>query len=159
MPAANVKSRWVSGNLVFYDADGVVVGHVGKGNVPVTLRTRKTIAAVNAGVELLPAIPGMKWRMIDAAMIAVGGAVTPVTTIDILATQATSSVKLVAGAQASMTQSAVLHAGASGAAVLADGASFAANDANTAITANITGSAATVVTDIDFILTFALDAA
>jgi|SRR3990167_6494480 len=158
MPAANVKSRWLNGNLVFYDAAGAVVGHVGQGNVPVSLRARKTIAQVNAGVELLPAVPGMKWRMIDAAMIAVGGAVAAVTTVDILATQ-TSSVKLVAGAQASMTQSTVLHAGESGAAVLADGASFAANDANTAVTAGITGSDITTATHIDFILIFALDAA
>ena len=82
MPATKVKSRWINGNLAFYDADGVAVGHIGVGGVPVTLRARKTIAQVNAGIELLPAIPGFKWRMIDAAMIAVGGAVTTVTTID-----------------------------------------------------------------------------
>ena len=160
MPATRAKSEWVKGYLVFYGADGGVFAHFGSGaaGVLLTKRIRATIAQVNAGYELLPALAGFKYRLVDAALIAVGGAVAAVTTVDILATQ-TSSVKLVAGAQASMTQSTVLHAGESGAAVLADGASFVANDANTSITAGITGSDITVATHVDFILSFAIEAA
>jgi hypothetical protein len=69
------------------------------------LRTRVTIAQVNAGLTLIPAISGQKLRVVDCSIIAVGGAAGAVTTVDILGTQATASVKLVAYAQASLTQS------------------------------------------------------
>lgn len=121
-------------------------------------RVRVAIADVNAGLELLPALPGYKYRLVRATAISVGGAAAAVTTVDILATQ-TTSVKLVAFAQASLTQSAVLTSGGSGAAVLADGASFVANDANTAITIGKTGSAVTTATHIDVDLLYTVEAA
>src|SRR5262245_56856347 len=113
MPATAVKSRWVDGNLVFYDAAGLVVAHWGASaaGAILTKRIRTAIAAVNAGATLLAAIPGFKYRLVDAIMIAVGGAVITVTTIDILGTQAAGSVKLGAFAQASLTQSTVLRIG------------------------------------------------
>lgn len=122
------------------------------------VRTRFTIAQVNAGATLLAAIPGAQIRMVGARIISVGGAAAAVTTVDILATQATSSVKLVAFAQASLTQSALLSAGGTGAAILADGASFVANDVNTAITINITGSAVTTATNFDVLFTYTVEA-
>lgn len=122
-----------------------------------TVRKRFTIAQVNAGITLLPAIAGIKYRMVDAMAIAVGGAAAAVTTVDILATLSAASRKLVAFAQASLTQSAVLRAGGTGAAVLADGASFTANDAGTAVTVGITGSAITTATHIDFSFTYSLE--
>jgi hypothetical protein len=51
-----------------------------------TIRKRFTTAQVNAGATLLPAIPGLKYRLVDAYAIAVGGAMTTNTTADILAT-------------------------------------------------------------------------
>ena len=96
--------------------------------------------------------------MVECEAVSVGGAAAAVTTVDILATQSTSSVKLVAFAQASLTRSTVLNCGASGAAVLADGASFVANDVNTAITIGKTGSAVTTATHIDVILSYAVEA-
>lgn len=120
------------------------------------IRRRLAVAAVNAGATLLPAITGMKWRMIAATAIAVGGAATSVTTVDILGTVSTPR-KLVAFAQASLTQSTVLKDGGAGAAVLADGASYTANDVSTAITVGVTGSAITVATSIDFNGLFALE--
>lgn len=113
------------------------------------IRKRIAVAAVNAGATLLPAVTGCKWRMINAEAISIGGAAGAVTTVDILATLSTSR-KLVAFAQASLTQSTVLKDGGTGAAVLADGASYTANDVSTAITVGITGSAITVATHIDF---------
>lgn len=163
MSHTNVKSEWVDGNLVFRDKDGYVTGFKNgalgaqHGSVYNT-RQRFTIAQVNSGATIVPAIAGFKARLIDCAAIAVGGAAGAVTTVDILGTQATSSVKLVAFAQASLTQSTVLRAGASGAAVLADGASFAACDANTAITIGKTGSSVTTATHVDVILSFAVEA-
>lgn len=120
------------------------------------LRKRLTIAAINAGATLLPAIPGVKYRLIDAFAIAVGGAVTSVTTVDVLGTLTTSR-KLVAFGQAALTQSALVRAGSAGGALLADGASFTANDAGAAVTANITGSAITVATNVDFTLLYAIE--
>jgi predicted RecA/RadA family phage recombinase len=122
-----------------------------------TVRKRFTIAQFNAGATLLPALPGLKFRMVDAAAIAVGGAAGAVTTADILATQATASVKLVAFAQASLTQNTMLRAGAAGAAILAAGASFAQNDVNTAITVGKTGADITTATHIDVSLTYSIE--
>jgi hypothetical protein len=149
---------------VYHDANGLNVKAAGgpgirndNGSVVFNLRTRVTIAQVNAGLTLVAAIPGYKLRLIDALMIAVGGAAAAVTTVDILGTQAAGGVKLVAAAQASLTQSTVLRAGGAGAAVLADGASFAQNDVNTPITIGKTGASVTTATAIDVILTFAIE--
>jgi predicted RecA/RadA family phage recombinase len=123
----------------------------------INFRKRFTIAQVNTGATLVAALPGIRLRLVDSKTIAVGGAVGATTTIDILGTLATVSRKLVAHAQASLTQSAVLRDGASGAAVLADGASYTANDAGAAITIGKTGADATTATHIDVILTCALE--
>lgn len=118
------------------------------------VRTRFTIAQVNAGATLLTAVPGMRYRMVSASAISVGGAAGAVTTVDILATQSASSVKLVAFAQANLTQNTQLTSGGTGAAILAGGVSYVLNDAGTAITVGITGSAITTATHIDILMTY-----
>lgn len=145
-----------SGSQLLVEDGGQIIGTT-DGTLH-SLRKRFTIAQVNAGpVAVLAARSGFKYRMTGCKMIAVGGAVAAVTTIDILGTQATASVKLVAFAQASLTQSTVLSAGGTGATVLADGASYAQNDANTAININITGSAITTATNIDVIIDYVVE--
>lgn len=131
-------------------------GKPSKGGV-FNVRKRFTVAEVNAGATLLPARSGLKYRMIDAFVIAIGGAVTAATTVDILATLSASR-KLVAHAVAQLTQSALLRAGATGATILADGASFTTNDVNTAITVGKTGSDAATATHVDVSLTYAIEA-
>ena len=121
------------------------------------LRSRVTIANVNAGATLLPALANRKYRVCDVALISVGGAAGAVTTVDILGTQSSSSVKLLAGAQANLTQSALVRAGGTGGTILADGASFVANDTNTAITIGKTGSNVTTATHIDVLLTYVVE--
>ena len=121
-------------------------------------RIRFTIAEVNAGATILPAITGYKYRVVDAKMISIGGAAATATTVDILGTQSTS-VKLVAAAVAGLTQSAVGRAGATNFSVLADGASFVANDAATAITISKTGSNVATATHIDVILDYVVEPA
>jgi predicted RecA/RadA family phage recombinase len=121
-----------------------------------TIRKRFTVAAVTAGATLLPALPGISYRMVAATAISIGGAAGAVTTVDLIGTVSTAR-KLVAYAQASLTQSTVLKDGGTGAAVLADGASYTANDAGAAVTVGITGSAITVATHIDFSLTYSLE--
>ena len=120
-------------------------------------RHRVTVAEINAGHELLPAIVGKSYRMIQCLAIAYGGAVGTTTTVDLLGTQAAGSVKLVAYAQANLTQSTVLVSGGTGAAVQADAASYTVCDANTAITVGKTGGDADTATGVDFILTYVIE--
>lgn len=119
------------------------------------VRQRFTIAEVNAGATLVPAVTGKSIRMVGCKAIAVGGAAGAVTTVDVLGTLSTGR-KLVAFAQASLTQSTVLTDGGTGAAVLADGASYTANDVSTAVTVGKTGSSVTTATHIDVIFDYVL---
>lgn len=121
------------------------------------IRKRIAVATVTTGTTLLPAVTGVRYRIISATAISVGGAAGAVTTVDIIGTLSASTRKLVAFAQASLTQSTVLKDGGTGAAVLADGASYTANDVSTAITVGVTGSAITVATSIDFNLVYAIE--
>lgn len=121
-----------------------------------TTRQRFTLAQVNAGATVLAAVSGYKYRLVSCKVIAIGGTAATGTTVDILATQSTSSVKLVAYAQASLTQSTVLKDGNSGATVLADGASYVQNDANTAITIGKTGASFATATNFDVIMEYEL---
>lgn len=118
-------------------------------------RQRFTIAQINAGATILPAVAGVQYRLADASMIAIGGAAAAATTVDILATQGTASVKLLASAVAGLTQNTLLRAGATNAAILAGGLSFVANDVNTAVTIGKTGSDVTTATHVDVLLTYA----
>jgi predicted RecA/RadA family phage recombinase len=122
-----------------------------------TIRKRFTIAQVNAGATILPALVGMKYRMVDAFAISVGGAAGAVTTVDIIGTLSSSTRKLVAFAQANLTQSALIRAGGTGGTILADGASFTANDAGAAVTVGKTGSDVTTASHIDVHLTYSIE--
>lgn len=142
------------------DTTGVVRlnggGAAGSAGGILNVRKRFTIAQINAGATLIPALPGIKIRMVDGFAISVGGAAAAVTTVDILATL-TSSRKLVAFGQAALTQSALIRAGGTGGVILADGASFTANDAGTAVTVGKTGSDVTTATHIDISCTYSLE--
>jgi hypothetical protein len=140
-PTAAVQT--VLGNA----ADGIVLSH----------RHRVTVAEINTGHEILPAITGKKYRIIEAQAVAYGGAVGTTTTVDLLGTQSAGSVKLVAFAQGGLTQSAVLKSGGTNAAVAADGASYIACDATTAITVGKTGGDADTATGVDFIITYVIE--
>jgi hypothetical protein len=130
-----------------YAANSVVLNH----------RHRVTVAEINAGHEVLAAISGKSYRIVDCKAIAYGGAAGTVTTVDVLGTQGAGGVKLVAYAQASLTQSTVLTMGGAGAAVQADGASYVACDANTAITIGKTGGNIDTATGVDFILSYVVE--
>lgn len=136
-----------AGGLVTVEAGGTIAD--ANGAVQHNVRRRFTVAEVNAGATLVAAIPGKQIRMASCSATAIGGAAGAVTTVDVIGTLGTAR-KLVAFAQASLTQSNVLKDGGTGATVLADGASYTANDANTAITVGITGSSITTATHIDF---------
>ena len=118
------------------------------------VRTRSTIAQVNAGATLVADISGMQLLLVDFMMIAVGGNAATATTVDLLGTQSAASVKLAAVAIAGLTQSAVVKPDHAQSTVLAGGASFAACDANTAITIAKTGSDLATATHIDTIVVY-----
>lgn len=113
-----------------------------------------TTAQVNAGLVLLPALPGFRYRLHDMAMIAVGGNAATATSVDILGTQSASAVKLMDGRVAGLTQNTLLRAGtATNGLILAAGASFDLCDANTAISVGATGTLATA-TSVRVLLTY-----
>jgi hypothetical protein len=132
-----------------------VTGTVSITGMVQNVRQRFTIAEINAGATLVAAVAGKSIRMVTCKAIAVGGAAGAVTTVDVLGTLSTGR-KLVAFAQANLTQSTVLTDGGTGAAVLADGASYTANDAGTAVTVGKTGSNVTTATHIDVIFDYVL---
>jgi hypothetical protein len=129
------------------------------GAVPVLmeLRTRVTLAELNAGKTLLPAIPGYKYRLVDASLCAVGGAATTGTSVNIIGTRAAAAVQLLVAAVAALTQSAKPRIGAANMVILADGASFTPLDANTAITVITVGTAMTVLTHLDVTLQYVIE--
>lgn len=124
-------------------------------------RTRVTTAQVNAGFVLLPALKGVKWRIIDCAMISVGGAASGATSVDLLGTKAAAASRPLVIAVAALTQSALVRIGASNAVILADGASFTAHDDNTAIsvTKQSGGSNLATTTHVDVLLSYVADQA
>lgn len=120
-----------------------------------TLRVRATAAQVNAGLVLLPALPGMSYRLHDASLISIGGNASGATSVDILGVQSAASVKLMDARVAGLTQNTLLRAGtATNGLILAGGASFVANDVNTAISINHTGGDLATSTHIDVLLTY-----
>jgi len=125
----------------------------GAAGVAFNLRHRVTTAEVNAGHTILTPPPEMAVRMIDCALIAIGGAASAADSVDIL----DGATKLLACAVAGLTQSALLRAGATDATVLADGASFVALDADDPVTIGVTGSDLATATHIDVLLTFSLE--
>lgn len=164
MPATRLKTKWVGGVLVYTDNSGNEVARFDGANrllVPTVAgihsqRFRRTIAEINAGSDLLAAVAGYAFRLIDAYAIAYGGAVGATTTVDLVGTVSTAR-KLVAFGQAALTQSALVRAGSAGGVLLADGASFIVNDVNTAISVSKTGSDLTVATGVDFQLIYAIE--
>jgi len=123
------------------------------------LRTRVTTAQVNAGLTLLPALAGQKYRLVDLSLIAIGGNAGGATGVLVRGTQSASVVKLMDAKVAGLTQSNLLRIGtATNGVVLADGASFVANDANTAITIIKDGSDLTTATNVDVLLSYTIEA-
>lgn len=164
MPVTKVKSNWEGGNLVFRNAAGAeilkldaVTATVQAAGVASTIRTRVTTAQVNSGLTLLPAIPGKKYRLIDATLIAIGGNAATADSVNIVGTQSASSATLIAAAVAALTRSAVVKPNSSNVTVLADGASFAACDENTAITIGKTGSNLATATHVDVSLSYVVE--
>lgn len=118
------------------------------------VRTRFTIAEVNAGTVILPADPKGKYRLVDIGMIAVGGAAAT-QPVRLRGVQGGVNVDLVSNAVAQLTQNTLLRAGFTGSTILAAGASFVANDKNTPLT--IISAGVTGATHIDVIMSYVIE--
>lgn len=122
------------------------------------VRTKKvnvTRAEMNAGKELLPAVAGRKYRMVDCRVIAVGAnaaATANATGVAISATQSAGAAKLFEVNLAQLTRSTINRPGSASTIILADNASFNVNDVNTAITA-----AAVAGTDLITVTSFQVE--
>lgn len=145
------------GDTIAMKSGGLAAVDAGVGGFANQIRVRTLLASVNAGVNLLPALPGYAYRIHDMTMISNGGAAAGATSVRINGTQSSSVVQLLDVAVAALTRSAVVRAGAANATVLADGASFAACDANTAIQL-IANGVLTTSTSIDVLLTYSVEA-
>lgn len=144
-----------SGGLLDVKSGAIATG------VALNKRFRATTAEVNAGLLLLPALAGYKYRIVDVTMIAIGGNAATATSVDIVATQGASAVRPFVVAVAALTQSAVVKPNSANVTVLADGASFIACDANSGIyvSKQAAGSNLATATHVDVVLTYVIEAA
>jgi hypothetical protein len=168
-PDGIVIGKYAGGTVLKQDPSGAILspapllipaidGSTTRASGPFSTRTRTAIATINAGATtILTSFRNFGYKLCDAKMIAVGGNVGTVTTIDVLGTQGGSEVKLVAFGQANLTRSTVLRDGVTGGVVLADGASYVTCDTNTPIRLSKTGGAIDTATFIDLILTFLME--
>lgn len=144
-----------SGGMLDAQSGSIVTG------LALNLRTRATTAEVNAGLLLLPALSGYKYRITDLTMIAIGGNAATATSVDIVTTQSGSAARPFVVAVAALTRSAVVKPNSANVTVLADGASFVANDDNTGVyvSKQAAGSNLATATHIDVNLTYVIEAA
>lgn len=130
-----------------------------------TLRTRVSLAQLNAatGFALLPALPGVRWRLFAAQFIAIGGAAAAATSANLQGAVSASTTQLWVVTVAALTRSTPIFTGVVPAAgaqtLLADGASFTQQDANTALTVITVGIAMTTLVSLDVMLDYVADPA
>lgn len=132
-----------------------------------TFRQRFTIAQLTtAGLAFTscPALPGVRWRMCDLIMVAIGGNVTTSTSINVAGTVAGVASEIAVTAAARLARSVINRmgtpfatAGAESITALADGASFVQMDANTALIAHSVGGTPTVATAVDMLIDYVAD--
>lgn len=146
-----------SGGTIEIESGGVanVSGAIYDTGAMRTVRVRATAAEVNAsgGKEVLPAIEGKKYRMVDCKLIAVGGDAANATGVQIKC----DTTVLVDAKIAALTDSTVARAGDSNVNVLDDGASFVAQAANKSIVVVKDGSNLATATHIDVLLDYVIE--
>jgi hypothetical protein len=126
-------------------------------------RHRVTVAEMNTGHTLVSAAAGLKPRLIDVKVIAVGGnaaATADATGIGIYGVQGTVSTVLYTAVLAALTRGSVCQINTADTSVPTDGASFLPNDANSAITCRAISAGnydLITVENFDVILTYALE--
>lgn len=130
-------------------------GAATQGSGLLNIRQRTAVATVNTGFTILPAVAGLKWRLVEVVMISEGGAAATATHVDVRGTQSAAGVNLVHAAVATLTQDAVVKMTTAN--VLAAGASYAQCDVNTAITGGSTTNNLSGTTFLHTVTTAALE--
>ena len=140
----------------------IATGGVVSSPVVCQVRVRATAAEVNGagGKELVPAVAGYQYRIVDCAMIAIGGAAATATSVDLVATRNAGAVRPLVIAVAALTENTLVRMGAANAVILAAGASYTALDANTNISVQKQsgGGSLATATHIDVLLSYVMDA-
>ena len=170
VPNVTTGAAQITGGAV----DGTVIG----GNTPAAamftyskatgggfglyaLRTRVTLAQANAGITLLAAVAGLKYRIASWKIIAIGAnaaATANATGVKITGVQAAGTVNLGITLLAALTRSAVNTPATANTTLLADGASFVANDANSIVAFSANGGSDLITaTAFDVILDYAVE--
>lgn len=166
---STVQCKNVNGNQIYYDKSGNEIFRIDGTNRLITtasnrplvhnLRQRFTIAEINTGATLMPAITGYKYRLQDVTLVAIGGNAGTATAVTLSGTQSASVVALITAAVAALTRSTVVKPDTANVTVLADGASFVACDVSTALTIEKTGGSLATATHVDVILSVAIEPA
>ncbi len=99
-------AQTVAGNKTLSGATtfGSTVTGPGAGTVVYRKRVTPTVAQVHAGYTVLPAVTGLKYRLVDYSVVAVGGDVETQTHFYIKGTQGASAVNLVDIAAGALTR-------------------------------------------------------
>lgn len=128
---------------------------------PQNKRVRVTLAQVIAGYELLPALAGYAYRLINWSVTAIGGAAATATSVDLIGTRGAASVRLAVNAVSAMSENTRIGLGHANSVILAAGASFTPLDANTAVTIGQQsgGSNLATCTHVDVVLDYVMEAA
>lgn len=127
------------------------------------LRTRVTLAEMNAGKTLLTAMPGVKYRLCDVKVIAIGGntaATAAATGLAIYGTRSGTSTALYTALLAALTENSVCQINTADTSVVAAGALWQPNDRATAITCRAVSAGAydlITATHFDILLDFCLE--
>ena len=162
MSTANTKTYRKQGGDIVVGSGGIFTCESGSIPVGVVLckRQRCLDSEINAvaGVVILPAIPLHTYRMVSAKMIAYGGAITQLTSVDLMGDDGSAAI-LVSYLQAQATENTVLFDGITGATVLAAGASYVANPAGVAISLIGVGTNETTADGVDLIIEYVIEAA
>ena len=146
----NLLNNWIFRDL-FYSCNDVQNG------LMLVRRVRVPIAQFLAGFVLLPAQASFGYRLVNVDLLAVGGAVTGSTTLDVMGTISGVATKLTAMAIAGLTQSTRVGISSASTTIQPDGASFTRCDINTPITVGVTGAAAGGATAIDVFLSYVVE--
>ena len=129
---------------------------------PHTTRTRVTLAQVNAGYTLLPALAGYAYRLTNWSVTAIGGAAATATSVDLIGTRGAVAVRPAVNAVSAMSENTRIGLGHANSVILAAGASFTPLDANTALTIGTQAASAgnlATCTHVDVTLDYALESA
>lgn len=137
------------------------MGQVDRTAMIMAKRVRATLAQINAGLVVLPATPGMAYRLVGFTMVAVGGAAGGATSVDIVGTRAAATVRPFVVAIAALSQSTIVGQTTANVTALADGASHTPLDVNTAVSISKQsgGSDLTTLTAVDLTIHYAAERA